>query len=460
MALGRRKRERQAELFVATDGLARSPGHVFYRKLNELLAAEGFDTWVEELCRSRYADGIGRRSIPPGVYFRMLLVGYFEGLASQRGIAWRCADSLSLREFLGIPLTDRTPDHSSLTVIRQRLDLETHSQVFTWVLALASRRKLFTGTAVGVDSTMLEANAAMRSIVRHETGEDWREFLKRLMVEQGVANQDDDISDDELRRFDRSREGKKVSNEEWKSPVDPDSRIMRMKDGTTHLAYKAEHVVDLKSGLLLAAEITSGDRGDTQTVEDSVHAAQAHLNEAQTEREIRDVVADCGYHAADLLTGLAEHTVYRTYFAERPRRGRSSWKKKSTETRQAVLTNRRRVRGARGKKLLKLRGEKVERSFAHVCETGAGRRSWLRGLKQVRMRYLLQAAAHNLGVVLRLLFGVGTPRSLQGGLSAVLTLFGLLQTAWMMLENLQIDPRAASPRETHFDDRRPLACWT
>lgn len=216
MALGRRKRERQAELFVATDGLARSPGHVFYRKLNELLAAEGFDAWVEELCRSHYADGIGRRSIPPGVYFRMLLVGYYEGLSSQRAIAWRCADSLSLREFLGIPLTDRTPDHSSLTVIRQRLDLETHSQVFTWVLALASRRKLFTGTAVGVDSTMLEANAAMRSIVRHETGEDWREFLKRLMVEQGAASQDDDISDDELRRFDRSREGKKVSNEEWK----------------------------------------------------------------------------------------------------------------------------------------------------------------------------------------------------------------------------------------------------
>jgi len=191
---------------VATDGLARSPGHVFYRKLNELLAVEGFDPWVEDLCRPTYADGIGRRSIPPGVYFRMLLVGYFEGLSSQHGIAWRCADSLSLREFLGIPLTEATPDHSSLTVIRQRLDRETHAQVFTWVLALAARKKLFTGTTVGVDSTTLEANAAMRSIVRKETGEDWRAYLKRLMVEQGKAKPEDDISDDELRRFDRRRQ--------------------------------------------------------------------------------------------------------------------------------------------------------------------------------------------------------------------------------------------------------------
>ena len=450
MALGKRRRERQAELFVATDGLARSPGHVFYRKLNELLAAEGFDAWVEELCRPKYADGVGRRSIPPGVYFRMLLVGYFEGLSSQRGIAWRCADSLSLREFLGIPLTESTPDHSSLTVIRQRLDLETHAQVFTWVLALAARKKLFSGTVVGIDSTTLEANAAMRSIVRRTTGEDWRAYLKRLMVEQGKATPEDDISDDDLRRFDRQRKDKKVSNAEWESPSDPDARIARMKDGTTHLAYKAEHVVDLETGILLAAEITPADHGDTQTFEDSVHAAQANLNEAAAEASIRTVVADCGYHGGETLATLAEHTTYRTIVAERPRRGRANWRDKPSAIRTAVLGNRRRVRSARGRALLRRRGETVERSFAHVCETGGGRRSWLRGIDQVRMRYLIQAAAFNLGIVLRQLFGIGTPRSLQGFVGAVSAVLTLLQLAYLMFcrDTARLDGIARRPNDS------------
>ncbi len=213
MALGKRRDEQQ-EMWVATTNLPKSQGHVFYRKLNQLLAEEHFDRTVEEMCGPYYHSSLGRPSIPPGVYFRMLLVGYFEGLGTQRGIAWRCSDSLSLREFLGIPLTEETPDHSSLTRVRDRLPLEVHVAVFQWVLRLASEKGLIRGKTVAVDSTTLEANAAMKSIVRRDTGEDWNEYLRRLLQEQeGVENP----TDEELRRFDRKRKDKRASNEEWMS---------------------------------------------------------------------------------------------------------------------------------------------------------------------------------------------------------------------------------------------------
>jgi len=250
MSMGRWQADHQPDLWVPTTDLPRSPGHIFYDKLNGLLAEAGFDRYVEDLCRPHYAAGTGRESIPPGVYFRMLLVGYFEGLGSQRAIAWRCSDSLSLRAFLGIPLTEATPDHSSLTKIRQRLPLDVHERVFLHVLAIAQQKKLLRGKTVAVDATTLEANAAMKAITRKDTGEDWKEYLKRLMAEQGIQ----DPTDEEVRRFDKNRK-KKVSNQEGQSPADPDSRIAKMKDGTTRLAYKAEHVVDVESEFVLAAEV-------------------------------------------------------------------------------------------------------------------------------------------------------------------------------------------------------------
>lgn len=249
MAMGRRKNERQTEMWIATGDLPQSRGHVFYQKLNELLAENGFDAWVEDLCRPHYADK-GRPGIPPGVYFRMLLVGYFEGLGSQRGIAWRCADSLSLRTFLGLAPTEEAPDHSSLTIIRERLPLEVHAAVFQRVLTVAGEKKLLEGQTLGVDSTTLEANAAMKSIVRKDTGENWQEYLTKLMREAGLIGPDDTPNIEQMKRFDKSRKGKKVSNEDWKSPVDPDSRITKMKDGPPHLDYKAEHVVDLESDII------------------------------------------------------------------------------------------------------------------------------------------------------------------------------------------------------------------
>jgi hypothetical protein len=337
----------------------------------------------------------------------MLFVGYFEGLDSQRAIAWRCSDSLSLRTFLGVPLTEATPDHSSLTKIRQRLPLEVHEQVFTFVLKVAQEKKLLRGKTVGVDATTLEANAAMRSIVRKDTGEDWKEYLKRLMAEQGI----EDPTDEEIRRFDKSRK-KKVSNKEWESPTDADSRIAKMKDGTTHLAYKAEHTVDLDSELILAARVHPADRSDPATLVDSVLQAQVNLVLAGSEQEVEEAVADKGYHKAETLAECGQWNT-RTYIPE-PKGREYNWKDKPKAWRKATAANRRRVKGARSKRLQKRRSELVERSFAHVCETGGGRRTWLRGLMNVTKRYVVQVAAHNLGLLMRKLFGMGKPRTLQG----------------------------------------------
>ena len=404
MAMGRSAAERQEELFIAHDRLPKSVGHVFYQQLNKLLLEADFDQWVESLCEPHYAKGKGRRSIPPGVYFRMLLVGYFEGLGSQRGIAWRCSDSLSLRAFLGVSLTQETPDHSSLSYIRNRLPLSVHGQVFVKVLAIAQEKKLLKGKTVAVDSTTLEANAAMKSIVRRDTNEDWNEYLTRLMQEEGLVAAGEQPSAEELRRFDKSRKNKSVSNDEWESPTDPDSRISRMKDGTTHLAYKAEHVIDMDSGMLLAAEIYHATEADTATLEGSVVEAQMKQEAAGSEQEIKEVIADKGYHAAETLTSFAEQSSIRTYIPEPRRRGKSKWKRKPPGQRSAVYRNRRRTRSPRGRRLQRLRSERVERSFAHVCETGGARRTWLAGIENVRKRYVISAAAHNLGCLMRRLF--------------------------------------------------------
>jgi transposase len=407
MSMGRWQADQQAEFWVPTAELPQSPGHVFYDKLNALLAEAQFDPYVEELCRDYYADA-GRESIPPGVYFRMLFVGYFEALDSQRAIAWRCADSLSLRAFLGVPLKETTPDHSSLTKIRQRLPLDVHERVFIHVLAIAHAKKLLRGKTVAVDSTTLEANAAMKGIVRKDTGEDWKDYLKRLMAAEGI----EDPTDEEIRRFDKNRKGKKVSNQEWESPADPDSRIAKMKDGTTHLAYKAEHTVDLDSEFVLGASVHAADQADPATLVDSVLQAQVNLALAGSEQEIEEAVADKGYHKAQTLAECVDWNT-RTYIPE-PKGKEYNWEDKPAEWRQATEANRRRVKGARSKRLQKKRSELVERSFAHVCETGGGRRTWLRGLENVTKRYVVQVAAHNLGLLLRKLFGVGKPRTLQG----------------------------------------------
>jgi len=414
MSMGRRKR-RQETLFVATAELTRAPAHPYYRKLNERLAEAEIDRWIEGRCEPYYeaADKPGRVSLPPGTFFRMLLVGYFEGIESQRGIAWRCSDSLSLHEFLNYGQQEATPDHSTLSITRKRLPPEVFDEVFQFVLKIADEKRLLSGKTVGVDSTTLEANAAMKSILRRDTGEDWREYVVRLMKEEGKIDAKHEPTDEEIRRYDKGRKNKKVSNDEWASPVAPDARITQLKDGRTHLAYKAEHVVDLESDLILAAEIRPADHGDSQTMVDSVLKAQENLQQAEIETEIAEAAADKGYHSAGTIE-LCDALGLRTYIPEPQHRHDRVWTDKSPELQRAVYENRRRMKRAKGKRLGRLRSERVERSFAHVCDSGGMRRSWLRGLVDVTKRYLIAAAAHNLGRILRKLFGVGKPKSLQG----------------------------------------------
>jgi transposase len=408
MALGKRKHEQQSA-WIATTELPRSPGHPFYKKLNQLLSEAGFDKWLESLCAPYYATKMGRESIPPGVYFRMILVGYFEGISSQRGIAWRCSDSRSLAEFLGVPVEEETPDHSSLSRIHGRLPLEVHEAMFHFVLQLAAQKNLLRGKTVAVDSTLLEADAAMKSIVRRDTGEDWKTYLRGLAAEAGIENP----TDEDLRRFDKQRKDKKVSNDDWVAPNDPDSRITKMKDGTTHLAYKAEHVVDLDTDLILSATIYEANRSDTDTLAESVVQAQLNMIAAKSPANIKETVADKGYHAAQQLTTMSETLGIRTYIPEPKRQRPWKWSDHTAAERRAITANHGRVRGKRSKKLQRLRSELTERTFAHVCETGGARHCWLHGMLEVSKRYLLQVAARNLGLLMRKLFGMGTPRGLQ-----------------------------------------------
>lgn len=442
MALGRQGGDDQQEFWVATNELPKSAGHAFYQKLNGLLSEAGFDEFIEDLCKPYYHQKLGRPSIPPGVYFRMLLVGYFEGIGSQRGIAWRCGDSLSLRSFLGVPLTEGTPDHSSLTRVRDRLPGEVHAAVFQFVLQLAADKGLLKGKTVAVDSTTLEANAAMKSIVRRDTGEDWEEYIRDLMRQEGI----EDPTAEEMRRFDKKRTGKKVSNEDWVSSTDPASRVIRMKDGRTHLAYKAENVIDVETELVLDASIRHATDADTATLADSVMEAQTHLRESDLPEQIEEVVADKGYHSTDQLE-LCDSLGIRTYIPEPklPKNRKRKLKRLSKKKRQALLNNRRRTKRRKSKDLQRKRSERTERSFAHMCETGGARRTWLRGLSKVQKRYLIAAVARNLGLLMRNLFGMGTPRGLQaeGGLLLLLQL--TLLRIWPPMRHSSASRRPPSP---------------
>jgi transposase len=405
MAIGRRK-HRQDELFIPTAKLATGPGHPFYSKLNEVLATAGFDGFVETLCAPCYKEG-GRPGIPPGVYFRMLFIGYFEGIDSQRGIAWRCADSLALRTFLGIGLTEATPVHASMTIIRQRLPELVFDKVFRFVLGLLEEKGLLRGKTVAVDATTLEANAAMKSIVRKDTGEDWKDFLTRLAKAEGIEKP----TDEDLRRLDRSRKDKKVSNEQWESPTDGDSRIAKMKDGRTHLAYKAEHAVDLESEAIVGNLVTFADRSDAQSAPLTLTVAQSNLVLAGSKTEIKEVVMDKGYHDNGLLAQMTKEGI-RTYVPERRQKNRR-WTDKPLDVEKAFRANRHRVRSDKGRRLNRWRSERCERTFAHVCETGGGRRSWLRGIRNVSKAHTLRCAAYNLGLLMRKAFGYCKPRNAE-----------------------------------------------
>jgi transposase len=404
----RREGDVQGDLVVTWAEMPRSPGHAFYDRLQDVLTEAGFDAFVETICRPYYAPRMGAPSLPPGRYFRMHMVGYFEGIDSERGIVWRCSDSYSLRDFLRLGNRDKVPDHSWLSKTRSRLSHEAHEQVFGWVLNLATERGLVKGERIGVDGSTMEANAALRTLVRRDSGETYRAMLTRMAQESGVETP----TIDDLVRLDRKRKGKKLSNGDWTSPTDPDAKIARMKDGSTHLAYKPEHAVDLDTGVVVAAPIHRADAGDTTTLGPTLEEAHKNLSAvglAPTPEVPCDLVADKGYHSRDGLKGL-DGGAWKSRIAEpAPANGYLRWHG-DDEARAAVYGNRGRLKSAVGKEAMRKRGEMVERSFAHILDRGGMRRAWLRGRENVHKRYLIHVAGFNLGILMRATFGQGTPR--------------------------------------------------
>src|SRR6202795_1181154 len=419
MAMGRRKkRVRQEGLWTPTAALPIGASHPFYQRLNQILDDKKFDEYVETICATFYAGEVGRPGLSPGIYFRLLMVGYFEGIDSERGIAWRASDSLSIRSFVRIALDESVPDHSTISRTRRLMDVETHQAVFQWVLAVLAEKKLLKGTTIGVDATTLEANAALRSIVRRDTGEKYEEFLTRLAKESGIETP----TREQLAKLDRKRP-KKGSNDDWTHPHDPDARITKMKDGRTHLAHKAEHAVDMETGAIVAVTLHGADEGDTQTIQETVAEAGERITSivADTDNDEvaqqvsaegpREVVTDKGYHSRAVVNQMAEWGV-RTYCSE-PDRGRQRWQDQRKEQ-EAVYANRRRIRGERGRRLLRQRGEKLERWNQHLYDRGGMRRVHLRGRENILKRLVVHSGAANLALLMRKSFGKGTPRGLQG----------------------------------------------
>ena len=446
MSMKRRPEGQQEAFWVLRDSIASGPGHPFYDHLQRVLSEAGFDTYVEDQCASFYADTVGRPSIPPGVYFRMLLIGYFERIDSERGICWRCSDSLSLRCFLGLGLDQSSPDHSSLSRIRTRLSLEVHEEVFGWVLGVLAQYGLIDGKTLGVDATTLEANAALRTLVRRDTGEGYESFLINLAKVSGIPTP----TRAELAKLDRKRP-KKGSNDDWKNPHDPDAHITKMKSGGTHMAHKVEHAVDMNGdGAVLSVTLHGGTKGDTKSLQDTLEEAQNNLNELKDNPETsellhedagREVVTDKGYHSADILIDLIDEE-YRTYISE-PDRGRRKWKGES-EKQDVTYANRRRIRGERGKRLMQRRGELLERPFAHYLEGGGMRRTHLKKHANILKRLLVHVAGFNLGILMRHLIGTGTPRAYAAVYTylsvALLALRNVLQVQtgrlWNMIRTL------------------------
>ena len=406
MAMGR-EGDRQDDLIVTWAEMPRSPGHVFYDRLQDVLIAGGFDGFVETACQPYYAPKMGAPSVPPGRYFRMHMVGYFEGIASERGIAWRCSDSMSLRDFLQLENREKVPDHSWLSKTRGRLPREIHETVFGWVLKLVAEQGLVKGKRIGIDASTMEANAALRTIVHRDDGRTYREMLTQMAKESGIETP----SADDLVRIDRTRKGKKLSNEEWISKTDPEAKIAKLKDGRTHLAYKPEHAVDLDTGVIVAAALHPADNGDTTTIAGTLASAEnnlAQIDAAPTPDEPSELVADKGYHSRAVLKDL-DGGAWKTRIAEPKQPGFSRWHG-DDKARAAVYANRTRLGSGLGKRAMRRRAEIVERSFAHNLDRGGMRRTWLRGRDNVHKRYLVHVAGHNLGILMRLLIGAGTPR--------------------------------------------------
>jgi transposase len=403
----------QGEFWVAAHQLPQSPKSTFYGRLDETLESFGFAEKVRALCAPAYQRGkAGRPGIDPVVYLKMIMIGFFEDLPSERAIAARCADSMSIRAFLNYSLEEPTPEHSSFTVIRQRLGLDIYQQIFTLTLQALREHGLLRGKNLGIDSSVIEANASLRALVHRNTEEQYWDYVKRLAAQAGIDPEDTAA----VRRFDRHRPGK-GSNQEWQNPFDPDAKIGRTKDGATDMIYKPEAVVDLDTGAIVQADVHPGDQADHQEMATRVLEAQQTMNQAREQAPdtltVTSVTSDKGYYAVGELEAL-QHEGIRTVISD-PIDNRRVDKLEPRQQR-AVRAARRSVKSKSGKELLRRRGMHIERSFAHILDCGGMRRTTLRGWENLNKRFKLAAAFYNLSQLMRLLFGFGTPKQLAAAM--------------------------------------------
>lgn len=417
-----KKKAAQAEFWIAADQGVTSTKNGFYAKLDETLESFDFAAKVRALCAPAYAkSGVGRPGIDPVVYLKMLMAGFFEDLPSERAMAARCADSIAIRQFLNYELTEATPDHSSLWIIRQRLAGPIYEQVFTLVLSALQEQGLLKGRHVGIDSSVMEANASLRGLVNRNTGAAYWEYVKRLAAQSGIAPEDSAA----VRKSDRKRP-KKMSNQEWENPDDPDAKIGPKKDGATDMLYKPQTVVDPDTGAIVGAELLPGDPADNQAVATAILEAQPNIHAAcgrdQEELTVQTTTADKGDYAVGQLQALPREQI-KTVICD-PINNRRLDKLAPAE--QAVVkAAERSTRSQYGKALLRQRGQHIERAFADIPDCGGLRRATLRGRQNLQKRFQLAAAFYNLSQLMRKLFGVGTPKQCaamgRGALGAFLS---------------------------------------
>jgi transposase len=446
----------QQEFFVPTSQLVQPATSAFYAKLDQTLQSFSFSTEVRKLCASAYSDnGRGRPGVDPVVYFKMLMIGFFENLPSERGIAERCQDSLSIRCFLGYDLTQDTPDHTTLSVIRSRLGVEIYDQVFVLVLRALQEHGLVKGRNVGIDASVIEANASLRALVNRQTEEVYWEYVRRLASENGIDPKDSDA----VRRFDRKRP-KKMSNQEWENPHDPDAKIGPTKAGATDMIYKPENTVDLDTGAILNAEVRSGDEADQKDLAAHVLEAQANINTVQNipadSLTIKSATADKGYHAVGEMEALQAEGI-RTVISD-PVRNRKLENLSPDQT-KVVNQARRSVRSKSGKDLLRRRGMHIERTFAHILDAGGARRTTLRGLANLNKRFKFAAAIYNLSQLMRKLTGIGTSKQWVAGAKCLFwILWSFFVAGWSRMFGWE-DPMDGSLESLAQRLRRLLEQW-
>jgi transposase len=442
---GQKDLESQGSFWTVKSEIVTGPGSAYYDRLDRSLIEAGFDRVVREMCQPYYSEDEskgGRIGIDPLVYFKMLLVGFFENIGSERAIATRCADSISIRGFLKYELTEHTPDHSSLSRIRKRLGTEVYERAFALILEVLHKNKLLKGKRVGIDTSVIEANASMRTLVNNHTGETYDQYLKRLAEEEGIDSEDKQA----VRQFDRKRKGKKMSNDDWHSPNDPEAKIGPTKPGKIKMVHKIENVVDLESGAIIQVTTLPGHQADDHDMANHLEQAQEQINTVLqnelNQTTIEEVTGDKGYfNIAEL--GKLQGKGIRTVIDEK--NSNRNLNKLSTEDQKTVKNARRSVRTKYGRSIKKRRGEFLERSFAHLLDNGDLRRTTLSGWKDIQKRNLIGAMGCNLSLLMRKIYGFGTPKQAIAAFSFLRAkLFNWIQLYKIRITGSAIQNRSSS----------------